>query len=64
MMNTYEIIMLMLLLLLLTLSLMSYVVVDVVNVVNVVKSMKLYVVVDLVVESMHTHIKLGAMLQC
>ena len=43
---------------------MFYVVVDVVNVVNVVKSLKLYVVVDLVVESMHTHIKLGAMLQC
>ena len=52
-MYVYEIIMLML-----SLSLMSYVVVDVVNVVDVVKSLKLYVV-----ESMHTHIKLGAMLQ-
>jgi len=33
---------------------MSYVVVDVVNVVDVVKSLKLYVVVAYVVESIHT----------
>ena len=32
----------------------------VVVVVDVVKSLMLYVVVELVVESMHTHIKLGA----